>query len=74
MITMIFFNFQMLGSPVLYLGIFILVVLSMLGIGMMIGGIASNIKVANMTASLLYFPIIVFLGATLPYEIMHTSL
>nr|WP_158571782.1 hypothetical protein [Thomasclavelia ramosa] len=46
----------------------------MLGIGMMIGGIASNIKVANMTASLLYFSIIVFLGATLPYEIMHTSL
>ena len=70
---MIFFNFQMLGSPVFYLGIFILVVLSMLGIGMMIR-ITSNIKVANMTASLLYFSIIVFLGATLPYEIMHTSL
>ena len=64
----------MLGSPVFYLGIFILVVLSMLGIGMMIGGIASNMKGANMTASLLYFSIIVFLGATLPYEIMHTSL
>ena len=41
---------------------------------MMVGGIAPNIKTASIVASVLYFPMLIFSGATLPYEIMPTAL
>lgn len=48
--------------------------LSMFSIGMMVGGIARDIKSASVIASLLYFPMLLFSGATLPYEVMPSSL
>ena len=42
----------------------------MFSIGMLVGGIAPNTKIASVAASLLYFPMLIFSGATLPYEIM----
>ena len=44
--------------------------LSMFSIGILVGGIAPNSKIAGAIASLLYFPMLIFSGATLPYEIM----
>ena len=43
---------------------------SMFSIGMMVGGIAPDAKTAGVIASLLYFPMLIFSGATLPYEVM----
>ena len=40
----------------------------------MVGGIAKNIKMAGIIASILYFPMLIFSGATLPYEVMPTAL
>ena len=40
----------------------------------MVGGIAPNTKMAGTIASLLYFPMLIFSGATLPYEIMPALL
>jgi len=48
--------------------------LSMFSIGVLVGGIAPNMKVASATASLLYFPMLIFSGATLPYEVMPVAL
>ncbi len=50
------------------------VLISMFSIGMMVGGIAKNSKIAGIIASLLYFPMLIFSGATLPYEIMPASM
>ena len=36
----------------------------------MVGGIAPNTQTASVIASILYFPMLIFSGATLPYEIM----
>lgn len=47
---------------------------SMFSIGFMVGGIAKNIKMAGVIASILYFPMLIFSGATLPYEVMPTAL
>ena len=44
--------------------------LSMFSIGLMVGGIAKNSKSAGSIASILYFPMLIFSGATLPYEVM----
>ena len=42
----------------------------MFSIGMLVGGIAPNTKIASVAASLLYFPMLIVSGATLPYEVM----
>ena len=65
-----FFGFKMRGSFGLFLIGYLLVMISMFSIGMMVGGIAGNSKIAGVIASALYFPMLVFSGATLPYEVM----
>ena len=46
----------------------------MFSIGLLVGGIAPNTKIASAAASLLYFPMLIFSGATLPYEVMPVAL
>ncbi|MDF2879055.1 MAG: transporter [Clostridia bacterium] len=48
--------------------------LSMFSVGMMVGGIAPDMKTASIIASILYFPMLIFSGATLPYEVMPQGL
>jgi ABC-2 type transport system permease protein len=66
----IFFGFQLRGSWINFLGAYTLVIISMFSIGFMVGGIAKNTKIAGVIASILYFPMLIFSGATLPYEVM----
>lgn len=70
----IFFGYQLYGSWLQFLGAYLLVMLSMFSIGLLVGGIAPNIKIASAAASLLYFPMLIFSGATLPYEVMPVTL
>lgn len=74
LVSFLFFDFHMAGSFIAFFLSFILVMLSMFSIGMMVGGIAPNIKIASTIASILYFPMLIFSGATLPYEIMPPAL
>ncbi len=68
------FDYPITGSLLNFILIFLLVMLAMFSIGMMVGGVAKDRKVANITASLLYFSMLIFSGATLPYEVMPLSL
>ena len=52
----------------------LLTVLSTLSIGMMAGGIARNTKSASIIACVLYFPMLIFSGATLPLEVMPETM
>lgn len=70
----LFFNYHMEGSLPYFLGSYFLVMLSMFSIGMMVGGVAADMKTASIAASILYFPMLIFSGATLPYEIMPPAL
>lgn len=70
----LFFDIQLAGSPLVFAGGYQLVMLSIFSIGMMVGGIAPNTKIAGVIASALYFPMLIFSGATLPYEIMPETL
>ncbi len=73
-VAIVFFDFTMQGSiPHFFLG-WILVLVSMFSIGMMVGGIARNSKDAGIIASILYFPMLIFSGATLPYEVMPSAM
>lgn len=73
-VSTLFFGFHLLGSLPAFLGGYILVMLSMFSIGMMVGGISPNSQTTSVIASLLYFPMLIFSGATLPYEIMPSAL
>ena len=44
--------------------------ISMFSIGIMVGGISKDSKIAGVIASVLYFPMLIFSGATIPYEVM----
>ena len=70
----LFFGFRLEGSWLHFLGGFLLVMAAMFSIGMMVGGLAPNQKMAGIIASLLYFPMLIFSGATLPYEVMPKAL
>lgn len=69
-----FFHFKMRGNFGVFLLGYLLVMTSIFSIGTMVGGIAKNSKIAGVIASALYFPMLVFSGATLPYEVMPDSM
>lgn len=73
-VGVLFFNYQLQGSWLHFLGAYLLVMISMFSIGLLAGGIAPNAKIAGVIASLLYFPMLIFSGTTLPYEIMPAML
>lgn len=73
-VSALFFGFHMGGSMIAFLGGYLLVMLSIFSIGMMVGGISPNSQTASVIASLLYFPMLIFSGATLPYEVMPSAL
>lgn len=73
-VAFLFFDMSLTGSWSLFLITYLLVMCSLFSIGIMVGGIVPNSKIASIIASILYFPMLLFSGATIPYEIMPTSL
>ncbi|KNF09102.1 putative membrane protein [Gottschalkia purinilytica] len=73
-VATLFFQFHFAGSILQFLGAYLLVMMSIFSIGMMVGGVSPDMKIASVIASILYFPMIIFSGATLPYEVMPSSL
>lgn len=73
-VATLFFQFHFAGFLLQFLGAYLLVMLSMFSIGMLVGGVSPDIKTASVLASVLYFPMLIFSGATLPYEVMPSAL
>ncbi|MGN1047320.1 MAG: ABC transporter permease [Eubacteriales bacterium] len=74
LVASIFFGFHLPGSWFQFIGAFALVMISMFSIGTLVGGVSPNTKSTSIIASILYFPMLIFSGATLPYEIMPAQL
>ncbi|MGN1422002.1 MAG: ABC transporter permease [Oscillospiraceae bacterium] len=68
--AMLIWNVRLKGSLAAFIGSWLLTMVSTLSIGMMVGGVAKNSKSASVIACILYFPMLVFSGATLPFEVM----
>ena len=62
------------GSLPAFLGSWALTTLSTLSIGMLVGGVAKDAKQASIIASILYFPMLIFSGTTLPIEVMPKAM
>lgn len=72
--AMIFYKVAVHGSWLAFLGSWLLTMISTLSLGMMVGGLAKNTKSASVIASLLYFPMLIFSGTTLPFESMPEAM
>ena len=74
LVSVLLFGRKLRGAFLPFMGAFFLVMISMFSIGMLVGGVSPNTKIASVLASLLYFPMLIFSGATLPYEVMPAVL
>ena len=70
----LFWGTRVRGSVLAFLGSWLLTMVSTLSIGLLVGGVAKNTKQAGVIASLLYFPMLVFSGTTLPLEVMPDAM
>ena len=70
LVANLFFKFNMQGNILNFILGWLLVMISMFSIGIMVGGISKDSKIAGVIASVLYFPMLIFSGATIPYEVM----
>ncbi len=62
------------GSLLAFLGSWAITMISPLSVGMLDGGVAKDTKQASVIACILYFPMLIFSGTTLPLEIMPRAL
>jgi len=64
------FDYELKGSWAIFLLIYIFVILAMYSIGIFIGSVVPDQKSANVWSSVAYFTMLLFSGATIPYEAM----
>lgn len=63
------FGYRMEGNPILFIGAFLLVMLSMYSIGMILASLCKTVKIANVVTTFFYFPMLFLSGATIPFEL-----
>ena len=63
------FGYRMEGYPFLFIGAFLLVMLSMYSIGMILASLCKTVKIANVVTTFVYFPMLFLSGATIPFEL-----
>lgn len=63
------FGYRMEGNPFLFMGAFLLVMLSMYSIGMILASLCKTVKIANVVTTFVYFPMLFLSGATIPFEL-----
>lgn len=69
-----FWDVRLPGHPAAFLGAWLLTMVSTLSIGMLVGGVAKDSRQAGVIASVLYFPMLVFSGTTVPLEVMPEAM
>ena len=67
--AVVFFGYRMQGNVFVYLAVWLLTMISMFSIGLMVASLCRTTKSMNVATSLLYFPMLLFSGATIPAEV-----
>ena len=63
------FGYRMPGNVFAYIAVWLLTMISMFSIGLMVASLCRTAKSMNVATSLLYFPMLLFSGATIPAEV-----
>ena len=72
--AIIVFGYRMDGNPVAFAGAWLLTLISMFSIGLLAAALCRTTKSLNIATSILYFPMLFFSGATIPYELFPKGL
>ena len=67
------FGYRMPGNVFAYIALWLLTMISMFSIGLMAASLCRTTKSMNVATSLLYFPMLLFSGATIPAEVFPTG-
>ena len=67
--AVVFLGYRMPGNVFAYIAAWLLTMLSMFSIGLMVASLCRTTKSLNVATSLLYFPMLLFSGATIPAEV-----
>ncbi|WP_414150813.1 ABC transporter permease [Acetobacterium carbinolicum] len=73
-VARLFFGYQLIGSPLFFVGSYFLVMVSMYSLGLLIASLCRTVKMANLVCSVVYFPMLFLSGATIPFEIFPEPL
>ena len=69
-----FFGYRMPGNVFVYRAVWLLTMAAMFSIGLMVASLGRTTKSMNVVTSLLYFPMLLFSGATIPAEVFPAGL
>ena len=67
--AVVFFGYRMAGNVMVYIAAWLLTMIAMFSIGLMVASLCRTTKSMNVATSLLYFPMLLFSGATIPAEV-----
>ena len=67
--AVVVFGYRMAGNVFIYMAMWLLTMVSMFSIGLMVASLCRTTKSMNVVTSLLYFPMLLFSGATIPAEV-----
>ena len=73
-VAMLGLKYEIKGNSIIFIGTWLLTLVSMFSIGMMLASLCRTVKTANAVTSLVYFPMLFLSGATIPYELFPTAL
>ena len=68
------FGYRMAGSAPVFILLWLLTMASMFSIGLMVASLCRTTRSMNIATSLLYFPMLLFSGATIPAEVFPRML
>ena len=68
-VAAILFGYRMSGNVFAFVGVWLLTMISMFSIGLLVASLCRTTKSMNVATSLLYFPMLLFSGATIPAEV-----
>ena len=72
--AVLIFGYRMAGNVLIYIALWLLTMVSMFSIGLMVASLCRTTKSMNVATSLLYFPMLLFSGATIPAEVFPAGL
>ena len=72
--AVVVFGYRMEGNLVVFMGAWLLTLISMFSIGLLAAALCRTAKSLNVATSILYFPMLFFSGATIPYELFPKGL
>lgn len=72
--AVVVFGYRMKGNLIVFMGAWLLTLISMFSIGLLAAALCRTTKSLNIATSILYFPMLFFSGATIPYELFPKGL